>query len=81
MLTTWLRSYPQGRKRTPVLYFSQCENMKLSKTMLKDIYIVYTEIPVLPLSHEQTEKKERMKREVVQLSRPWSNNSPKGLLD
>lgn len=49
--------------------------------MLKYIYIVYTETPVFPLSQEQTEKKESTKMEVAQLSSPWSNNSPRGVLD
>lgn len=43
--------------------------------------MVDTGTPTFPLSREQMEKKERAKIEVAQLSSPWSNSSPRGLLD
>lgn len=73
-------SYPQGRKRTPVLYFSQCETMKFSKAMLNERNILCRRKPVCSLPREQSEKKFKVKMEVAQLSNPWSNNSPKGVL-
>ena len=79
-LTICARSYDHGKNKIPVLYFSQCETMKVPKISHKIPYICNTLIPYNS-DRLNREKRATGKKRVAQLSRPWSKSSPSGVED
>lgn len=77
-LTNWLASYVQGRNNEPVLYFSQCATKNPNKQANMMWYSSNREAMLGPWPNK--ENKLIGIKNAAELSRPWSNNSPKGEL-
>lgn len=75
-LTICPMSYPQGKNKTPVLYFSQW--LRTKHTMMPTIHrnTRNTLTPCSPLPNIQ--KMATGRNRVAQLSKPWSKSSPSG---